>query len=316
MSEIRSLSPLSEMDYGAIEAAVMETARGRWFLSEFARRNRHAETNVLLDAMKRIEQAVSGERAVQQIEHVRFDLMEMAKTIARLKVEVATAGTDGEQSRFMEATEVLDAVVRTTECATSSILESAEQIQEAAWTLREAGADHALCDVLDRRAADIYTACTFQDLTAQRTQKVVRTLRFLEGRINALIDAWSTGGNATAGPQAGPRPAADDYENEVLNLTAPLSQSDVDVVIVDDYSLSGFDSSSAASETQDMSRAAGDRDLQATNGLSVRTSAMSAEKLDRPEAVAPPNGMGAGTDRVSLHAIDGLSDTEKLIVFR
>ena len=31
---------LSEDDYAAIEAAVMETARGRWFLAEFARRLR------------------------------------------------------------------------------------------------------------------------------------------------------------------------------------------------------------------------------------------------------------------------------------
>jgi len=30
--------PLSEADYDLIEAAVMETGRGRWFLAEYARR--------------------------------------------------------------------------------------------------------------------------------------------------------------------------------------------------------------------------------------------------------------------------------------
>jgi chemotaxis regulatin CheY-phosphate phosphatase CheZ len=239
MSEVRSHSPLNEADYGAIEAAVMETARGRWFLAEFAKRNRTADTEVLLGAMSRLENAVSGDRATQQIEHVRFDLMEMAKTITNLKTEVSATGEDGEQSRFMEATEALDAVVRTTESATSSILESAEQIQEVAWTLREAGADHAMCDTLDRRAADIYTACTFQDLTAQRTQKVVRTLRYIEGRINALIDAWSTS-------DRGARPSGEaEYRSTQAmapfhdpNLMfdfpiLPLSQSDIDVVIVE-----------------------------------------------------------------------------------
>ena len=34
---------VSEADYDLIEAAVMETGRGRWFLAEHARRNRHAE---------------------------------------------------------------------------------------------------------------------------------------------------------------------------------------------------------------------------------------------------------------------------------
>lgn len=42
-------------DYEAIEAAVMDTARGRWFLAEFARRNRTADTQLLLQAIERLE---------------------------------------------------------------------------------------------------------------------------------------------------------------------------------------------------------------------------------------------------------------------
>jgi hypothetical protein len=40
--------PVSDADYEAIETAIMETARGRWFLSEYARRHRHADTLMLL----------------------------------------------------------------------------------------------------------------------------------------------------------------------------------------------------------------------------------------------------------------------------
>ncbi len=50
---------MSEVDYEAIEAAVTETVRGRWFLAEFARRNRLAETRQLLDAMARLEATVT-----------------------------------------------------------------------------------------------------------------------------------------------------------------------------------------------------------------------------------------------------------------
>lgn len=46
-------------DYEAIEAAVMETARGRWFLAEFARRNRTADTALLLAAIERLENLVA-----------------------------------------------------------------------------------------------------------------------------------------------------------------------------------------------------------------------------------------------------------------
>ena len=44
----------SDSDFAAIEAAVMETSRGRWFLREFARRNRHANTDDVLEAVARL----------------------------------------------------------------------------------------------------------------------------------------------------------------------------------------------------------------------------------------------------------------------
>src|SRR3712207_8514445 len=54
-----------------------------------------------------------------------FDLMEMAKAIARTKDEIAAINpADQEQSRLTEASETLDAIVKTTERATSDILEA------------------------------------------------------------------------------------------------------------------------------------------------------------------------------------------------
>ncbi len=44
-----------DSDYESIHAAVMETVRGRWFLREYARRNRAADTGTLLVAIGRIE---------------------------------------------------------------------------------------------------------------------------------------------------------------------------------------------------------------------------------------------------------------------
>ena len=46
-----------QSDFDSIHAAVMETARGRWFLAEYARRNRMADTRMILDAMARLENA-------------------------------------------------------------------------------------------------------------------------------------------------------------------------------------------------------------------------------------------------------------------
>src|SRR4051812_44082660 len=138
MANLPVPAPISEADYEAIEAAVMETARGRWFLAEYARRNRHADTTMLLRALDRIEAVVRGERSVESVDRIRFDLVEMSKAIARTKTEIAAMKPDPDHhGKFGEATEELASVVQAREAATSDILACAERIQEIAWTLRE-----------------------------------------------------------------------------------------------------------------------------------------------------------------------------------
>src|ERR1700738_304599 len=76
--EAFALSPISaraaqprEEDYAAISEAFMETSRGRWFLGEYAKRNRNADTRMVLDAVARIEQSLAAQReeslAAQQL---------------------------------------------------------------------------------------------------------------------------------------------------------------------------------------------------------------------------------------------------------
>jgi chemotaxis protein CheZ len=233
MANLPVPAPISDADYEAIEGAVMETARGRWFLAEYARRNRHADTTMLLKALDRIEAVVGGKRSVEPVDRIRFDLIEMSKAIARTKTEIAAMKPDADHhGKFGEATEELDSVVQATEAATSDILESAERIQEMAWTLREQGVDAEVCDILDAKATEVYTACSFQDLTGQRTRKVIGVLRYLEGRINAMIDIWGLDG-AMAAEAAEAR--AVESGKALLNGPARpgngLDQADVDVVM-------------------------------------------------------------------------------------
>ena len=226
--------PLTDADYEAIEAAVVETNRGRWFLAEYARRNRHADTKMLLAAIDRLEAAMRGERAAESVDRIRFDLVEMAKAIARTKAEIAAIKPDIEQAgKFGEATEELDSIVSTTEAATSDILAAAEQIQEVAWTLREQGLDPEVCDLLDAKATAVYTACSFQDLTGQRIRKVIQVLRYLEGRINAMIDIWGLDDAMAA--EAAETARARQGEATVTSGPAQfgygLDQADVDIVM-------------------------------------------------------------------------------------
>jgi chemotaxis regulatin CheY-phosphate phosphatase CheZ len=231
MSESKALSPIAEADYEAIEAAVMETHRGRWFLAEYARRNRTADTTMLLEAIARLENAVARERETERMDRLRFDLVEMARAITSTKREIASIRpSEGAPSDLVVASEALDGIVATTERATSDILEAAEHVQEAAWTLREDGAREDLCDELDRRATDIYTSCSFQDLTAQRTKRIIETLRFLEGRINAMIDVW---GGSLDEEEDGERSEERETLSRKLDVFSGLDQQEIDDVIVE-----------------------------------------------------------------------------------
>src|ERR1700722_19219364 len=53
--------PSHEAEYDAVYAAVTETERGRWFLSEYAKRNRRADTDLVAAAIARMEAAVCGD---------------------------------------------------------------------------------------------------------------------------------------------------------------------------------------------------------------------------------------------------------------
>jgi chemotaxis protein CheZ len=232
MSNLPVPMPLSEVDYDMIESAVMETTRGRWFLAEYARRNRHADTTMLLGAIERLEASLRGEPPPRAVDRLRFDLVEMAKSIARTKAEIATIKPDAvRHGKFGEATEELDSIVQATETATSEILAAAEQIQEIAWTLREQGLDPMVCDTLDARATEIYTACSFQDLTGQRTGKVIEVMRYLEGRINAMIDIWGLQGTMSAEAEVAAEASQADLLSGPARHGHGLDQSGVDVVM-------------------------------------------------------------------------------------
>lgn len=205
------LSPgTDEEAYAQIEAAVMETARGRWFLAEFARRNRHAETTSVLGAIERLHDSIANRPLTASValvpaapattdERLHNEILDMARAISAMQREIQAISASGATTTtHVSSADDLDDVVHTTEQATTAILAAAERVQEFAWTLRENAGNADDCDLLDQCATEIYTACGFQDLTAQRIVKVVEVLRFIDTRIKALMVAHDLAEDFTA----------------------------------------------------------------------------------------------------------------------
>jgi hypothetical protein len=115
-----------DADYAAVEAVLLDSVRGRWFLAEYARRNRAADTEMLLDAIAKLELTVLRPQRRYR-DQMLSEFIEMSEAIARARREIAAIKPP---NQLLTATEELDDIVETTEKAISEILQAAEEIQE------------------------------------------------------------------------------------------------------------------------------------------------------------------------------------------
>ena len=195
-----SLPDLTDEDYFLIEDAIAANARGRAFLRMRDQRSRV----IAADEVKRlvrslttsIKKAAPPEKdGSAHIRILRQELQEMSVYIQQTRSEVAALRPDDSgNNRIMAATGELDAIVTATERATSDILNSAENILALAGRLPRTPETTELCQQIEAQATEILTTCSFQDITGQRTTKVVNTLHYLEKRVNSMIEIWGTDG--------------------------------------------------------------------------------------------------------------------------
>jgi hypothetical protein len=147
-NEAFALSPITarpvqpgEDDYHAISEAFMETARGRWFLAEYAKRNRNADTRLVLDAVARLEESFAAHK--QAVEPDPGPVVAEAIAAIRDAVEAAQAS----------AAEALDGLGLEQKLA--PVRKGARVIREIAWRLREIGNDGRICDLIDSQIVAI-----------------------------------------------------------------------------------------------------------------------------------------------------------------
>ena len=106
-----------------------ETAQGRGFLEEYARRCRPVEPEASLAAIERMQAALRQGGAGERID-LLLEMADMAQTIVRMRAEIMSIKPPS--GGPFDAMEELDSIVQTTESATSHILTAAEQVQEIA----------------------------------------------------------------------------------------------------------------------------------------------------------------------------------------
>ncbi|MBK1837878.1 protein phosphatase CheZ [Azospirillum sp. YIM B02556] len=198
---MEQLPQLSDEEFEQIEDAIARSAKGRAFLRRLHRRSLGAATEEVRAMLQEFRDSWSRQNeAVEAGKHVgvlRRELMEMAASIEQARREVAALRPpDGSGDKILSATNELDAIVISTERASFEILNAAERLMDLSGKLRAGGADPSICSDIDTQVNDIFTACSFQDLTGQRTSKVVNALRYIEQRVMAMISIWGEDGLA------------------------------------------------------------------------------------------------------------------------
>jgi hypothetical protein len=196
-----ALSPISaraslpsEEDYDAIREAFMETARGRWFLDEYARRNRNADTSMVLDAVSRIEETLAAQRQAPPPPPPEDKRPEMLAAIGN---------TVGEAEQTAAA--ALDGLGL--EESLAPIRKGARIIKEISWRWREIGADGRICDLLDSQVDAIEAGC---EKVAAADPRVALREAFdtIKASISAFSDIAGVGPAVEADVAAAAPPAA------------------------------------------------------------------------------------------------------------
>ena len=163
----------------------------------------------------------------------------MAAAIEKTRGEIAAIRSDDQAlDQFVSATGELEEITAATERATSDILENAEKVQELCEELREDPGLTGHFDTLEECTTNIFLACSFQDITGQRTTKVVNALKFIEQRVNSMISIWGINSaqsaekakNIIANSNHDDRPDADLMAGPAASGEG-VSQDDIDALL-------------------------------------------------------------------------------------
>jgi chemotaxis protein CheZ len=183
----------------------------------------------LLEAMvKSVVSSLSGDISLVDLQLYR-EVQALADYIQTVRREIAgLRPSEISVQHIPMATDELDAVVTATADATGIILGAMEQVERLAAELpAETTAP------LGQIVVKVYEACSFQDITGQRITKVVKALRHIESKIDALLTVF--GADHPSDTAAAPDTAAADAQASLLNgpqlPEAANSQADIDALM-------------------------------------------------------------------------------------
>lgn len=299
-NEAFALSPMSaraaepnEQDYDAIREAFMETARGRWFLGEYAKRNRNADTAMVLDAVAKIEETLAAQRQPVVEDRLPEALVEIRRAIREAET-IAIAAFDPA---------AIDASL-------APIPRGVRIIKEISWRWREIGADGRICDLIDSQLASIEAACG-QISTIDPRVELKAAFDLLRDRVEQFDADGSTAPQAAARPSPAPMQDAPPVETAPAAMAreAPVvfteTQPDITAASEPEVSIEATDTAAAFAMAEQATNAAAEPEVAAESQIPLENAALedaAFESAALEEPIAKPAAPTDATDEFSLDA--------------
>ena len=161
----------SETEYRAIEMALLESARGRWFLAEHGRRARRLDSALLEDAIGRLQTSLRQPPAL----------------LGQLKAEIETLKRHLSETRasLLEKTGTRSG---NEVSPPHAMLKAAEDIHDIAWSLQANPFDPKGCEEIARNASRLYVLSQAQAIESERSLKTAHAIDAAAHRLDAMLE--------------------------------------------------------------------------------------------------------------------------------
>lgn len=161
----------SEAEYRAIESALLESARGRWFLAEHGRRARRLDSALLEDAIGRLQTSIRQPPAL--LGQLKGEIETLKQYLAETRAALLarpTVGSDGSAP------------------PQQVMLKAAEEIHDIAWSLQANPFDPKGCETIARNAGKLYAMSQTQAVDSERALQTAQAIDTAASRLEAILE--------------------------------------------------------------------------------------------------------------------------------
>lgn len=181
-------------DFDSVQQAVLQTERGRWFLDEFARRNRQADTALVLRELDRMQHALG---AIAPEENPEADVL------AAIGAEVAALRP---RKPGPVAQRLGDAIERNLEEVSYALSTILTVVGRLSMAMQREGEKPLAADELQKAIGEIEWACAFRDAFEERSETAGELVNEIDERLDHILK-FCRQTEQSVTPQSAPQPA-------------------------------------------------------------------------------------------------------------